>query len=912
MTLSMAQSQQALKTTEDYLAEGHTPMMAQYHMLKERHPGCLLFYRMGDFYELFFDDAIIAAEILDITLTKRGKNQENEIPMAGVPFHSYEPYLAKLIRAGHKVAICEQTETPDEAKERVKKEGKPASKALVNREVVRIVTQGTLMEDHLLEADSNNYLAAVADVGGQLGLSWLDLSTGAFTVQPIKPENLGSALERVSASEILIPDTFTTKTDFYDALALAQDKLTYQPNSLFDSANAQRRLESMFGVDTLEAYGGFSRAEIAAAGALVDYTERTQKGKLPYLEAPKQIASGAVLEIDAATRRSLELSRTMSGERKGSLLHCIDRTVTAAGARMLHARLSAPLTDSAAIKQRHAEVSCLVEDIKIRSQLTEYLKPLPDMERALARLTADRGGPRDMGMLRDGLTQAELIRAYLTTTDAGKEALSAINSALHASPSLQALTDRLKSALKDELPMLSRDGGFVRKGYHAKLDELLVLRDESRKLIAKLQEKYRDAASIESLKISYNNVLGYFIEVPAKKADPLMVRKGEENANDNPFIHRQTMANAVRFTTPELAELERDIAQAAERSLAIEQEIFAELNKEINALSAEIGAVARALATLDVTNSLAVLASDEDYIKPQITDTQDFDIKDGRHPVVEQALRKQGGDSFVPNNCDLGESRNLWLITGPNMAGKSTFLRQNALFTIMAQMGSFVPASAATLGIVDKLFSRVGASDDLASGRSTFMVEMVETAAILNQATERSLVILDEIGRGTATFDGLSIAWACVEHLHEVNKCRALFATHYHELTSLRETLDSLSCHSLQVKEWEGDIIFMHKVAEGSADHSYGIHVAKLAGLPKAVIGRAREVLQKLEKSEQSGTLSKLADDLPLFSVRAHQEQEPAKQSSALQDALNGINPDDMSPREALDALYQLKSIKEN
>lgn len=887
-------------------------MMAQYHMLKERHPGCLLFYRMGDFYELFFDDAIMAAEILDITLTKRGKNQENEIPMAGVPFHSYEPYLAKLIRAGHKVAICEQTETPDEAKERVKKEGKPASKALVNREVVRIVTQGTLMEDHLLDADSNNYLAAVADVGGQLGLSWLDLSTGTFTVQPVKPENLGSALERVSASEILIPDAFTGKTDYYDALALVQDKLTYQPHSLFDSANAQKRLETMFGVDTLEAYGGFSRAEIAAAGALVDYTERTQKGKLPYLEAPKQIASGAVLEIDAATRRSLELTRTMGGERKGSLLHCIDRTITAAGARMLQSRLSAPLTDSAAIKQRHAEVASLLEDLKTRSQITEFLKPLPDMERALARLTADRGGPRDMGMLRDGLVQAELIRAYLTTTDAGKEALSAISENLHSSGALQALTDRLKSALKDELPMLGRDGGFVRKGYHAKLDELLVLRDESRKLIAKLQEKYRDTASIESLKISYNNVLGYFIEVPAKKADPLMVRKGEENANDNPFIHRQTMANAVRFTTPELAELERDIAQAAERSLAIEQEIFAELNKEINALSAEIGTIARALAALDVTNALAVLASDEDYVKPQITDAQDFDIQDGRHPVVEQALRKQGGDAFVPNNCDLGEGRNLWLITGPNMAGKSTFLRQNALMAIMAQMGSFVPAAAATLGVVDKLFSRVGASDDLASGRSTFMVEMVETAAILNQATERSLVILDEIGRGTATFDGLSIAWACVEHLHEVNKCRALFATHYHELTSLRETLGSLSCHSLQVKEWEGDIIFMHKVAEGSADHSYGIHVAKLAGLPKAVIGRARKVLQKLEKSEQSGTLSKLADDLPLFSVRAHQDEAPAKQNSALHDALNGINPDDMTPREALDALYKLKTIKEN
>lgn len=911
MTLTMAQIQNVRKTTEDYIAEGHTPMMAQYHLLKAQHPDCLLFYRMGDFYELFFDDAITASEVLDITLTKRGKNQDNEIPMAGVPFHSYEPYLAKLIRAGYKVGICEQTETPNQAKERAKKEGKPASKALVNREVVRIVTQGTLMEDHLLEARNNNYLASVTDIGGQLGLAWLELSTGAFTVQPLTPENLSAALERISASEILIPDHFTEKTGYYDALALVQDRLTLQPASLFDSQNAQKRLETMFGVETLESYGGFSRAEIAAAGALIDYIERTQKGKLPYLEAPKQIASGAVLEIDAATRRSLELTRTMNGERKGSLLQYLDRTVTAGGARMLQSRLAAPLTDSDEIRQRHSEVGSLVENQKVSGQLTDLLKTLPDMERALARLTADRGGPRDMGILRDGLKQAAIINSYLLGTDIGKEQLNTIVASLSAPPSLHALTDKLAYALKDELPILGREGGFIRKGYNARLDELLVLKDESRKHIAKLQEKYRDTASIDSLKISYNNVLGYFIEVPAKKADPLMVLKGEDNANDNPFIHRQTMANAVRFTTPELAELERDISQAGERSLAIEQDIFAELNIEINTLSAEIGIIARMLATLDVTNALAVLARDEDYTQPKITDAQDFNIQDGRHPVVEQSLRKQGGDTFVPNDCNLDPDQHLWLITGPNMAGKSTFLRQNALIAIMAQMGSFVPASAATLGIVDKLFSRVGASDDLASGRSTFMVEMVETAAILNQATDRSLVILDEIGRGTATFDGLSIAWACVEHLHESNKCRALFATHYHELTSLREKLSNLSCHSLQVKEWKGDIIFMHKVAEGSADHSYGIHVAKLAGLPKAVIGRAREVLQRLEKSEQSGALSKLADDLPLFSIKNHSATEEAQNYSdgKLTNALDALNPDDMTPRQALDALYQLKSI---
>lgn len=896
----MGQSAAQPQTAEDFIAAGHTPMMAQYHAVKAQYPDCLLFYRMGDFYELFFDDAVAAAEILDITLTKRGKNQGEQIPMAGVPYHAADAYLAKLIRAGRKVAICEQTETPAEAKKRM------GSKALVNRDVVRVVTQGTLTEDTLLDARENNYMAALAEVGGQYGLSWLEFSTGEFMVQPLRAQGLSAALERIGASEILIPDRFIDKPEIYDHLAQVQDRLSMQPASLFDSRNAQNRLERLFGVGTLESFGAFSRAEIAAAGALVDYVDRTQKGNIPYLARPQQVQSGAVMDIDAATRRSLELTRTQAGERAGSLLACIDRTMTGAGARQLQARLAAPSTDLNVISQRLDEVEIFKNETALRETVREQLRAVPDMERALARLTVGRGSPRDLGVIRDGLKQAEILRAAITANDA-YPALQDIAGQLAQQPDTQALADRLRHALNDELPTLERDGGFIRKGYHQKLDDFRILRDESKRLIANLQAKYQKMTGIDALKISFNNVLGYFIEVPAKKADPLMVRRGEENSADNPFIHRQTMASAVRFTTPDLAELERDLSQAADRAVAIELEIFAQIVSEVSRLSAEIGRHARALAAADVAAALAHLATDMDYTRPKIDDSRAFSITGGRHPVVEHALRKQRGDAFVPNDCALEDGQRLWLLTGPNMAGKSTFLRQNALIAILAHIGAFVPAASAHIGLIDRLFSRVGASDDLASGRSTFMVEMVETAAILNQATDRSLVILDEIGRGTATFDGLSIAWACVEHLHEINRCRALFATHYHELTSLAAKLAHLSCHSMQVREWKGDIVFLHEVKAGAADRSYGIHVARLAGLPAAVLSRAEQVLGTLEKGEQSGTVSKLADDLPLFTAAA---PPPAKRTpSATEERLAALDPDTLSPRDALDALYELKRL---
>ncbi len=907
-------SQTALKQTladsapsaEDYLAQGHTPMMVQYHMLKDEHPDCLLFYRMGDFYELFYDDAIAASEALDITLTKRGKSEGTDIPMCGVPFHSYEPYLAKLIRSGFKVAICEQTETPAEAKARAKAAGKPTSKTLVNREVVRVVTQGTLTEDNLLEPRENNYLAALNEIAGQYGLAWLEVSTGAFIVQAVAEKNLAAALERINAREILIAEKMVQRESLFDIFAPHQNIITPLSGSLFDSQNAQKRLEEIFGVGTLDSFGAFSRAEISAAGTLIDYVERTQKGKIPHLMRPEQLSSGSTMEIDGATRRNLELTRTLSGERKGSLLDTIDYTTTGAGARALQSRLSAPLTDLNQIIQRQNEVEILVTKKLLREGLKEKLRDIPDMERSLARLSVDRGGPRDLGALRDGLTNAETILAILQQSK--ENALQNIASNLKQSNALKKVSDTLAAALKTDLPFLDRDGNFIAIGYHAKLDELRNLRDDSKRHIAALQAKYRDMTGIETLKVTYNNVLGYFIDVTARHADKLMVKIGDEKQEDNPFIHRQTLANNIRFTTPELSELERDLSSAADKALAIEQEIFSDLVRNVNSIAIEIGIVAGALANLDVAVAFSTLAVEQNYTRPIIDNSLAFNIKQGRHPIVENALAKQS-QNFIPNDCDLGETQRLWLLTGPNMAGKSTFLRQNALITILAQIGSFVPASSAHIGIVDRLFSRVGAADDLARGQSTFMVEMVETAIILNQASERSLVILDEIGRGTATFDGLSIAWACVEQLHEVNKSRALFATHYHELTSLQKRLSSLTCYSLQVKEWESDIIFTHEVAKGTADKSYGIHVAKLAGLPENVVKRAEQVLENLTTGDQSKNLKNMSNDLPLFTA-----QPPAQkpQKSKVEAALKDIDPDTLTPREAQDILYALKESLKN
>lgn len=865
-------------------------MMAQYHAVKAQNPDCLLFYRMGDFYELFYADAEQAAPVLDIALTRRGKNQGEDIPMCGVPAHSYEPYLAKLIKAGFKVVLCDQTETPEQARARAKAEGRGTAKLLIDRQVTRIVTQGTLTEDTLLEARENSYIAALATVGGQTGLAWLDLSTGSFSVQPLKAPEIAGALARINPREILIPDDFEFS---------AETPVTRQPRSLFSADNAQARLEKLFGVGTLESFGGFSRAEIAAAGALIDYINRTQVGKLPVLQPPRQILGTGYLEMDGATRRNLELTRTMGGERKGSLLDAIDMTLSAAGARLLAADLAAPLRDVNRLNRRLDRVSAFVDALDLRAALRQRLKSVPDLERALSRLSLDRGGPRDLTAIRDGLKEATEIRFLLTNTPA----LADLAAALQETPDTSTLLEHLQSALIESPPPTAREGGFIAPGHDPRLDQLKTMRDESRRLIAALQERYQKDTRIDTLRIKHNNILGYFIEVPPKRADALMLKTGE---SENPFIHRQTMAGAVRFTTPQLAELERDIASAAERALSLELEIFTELTHACVACAGAILTLARALARLDVSSALAELAAQNNYTRPVLDESTEFTITGGRHPVVENALRKQA-QSFVPNDCDFGAGQRLWLLTGPNMAGKSTFLRQNALIAILAQMGAFVPATQARIGIIDRVFSRVGAADDLARGRSTFMVEMVETAAILNQASDRSLVILDEIGRGTATHDGLSIAWACVEHLHNVNRCRGLFATHYHELTVLAQTLDHLSCHAMAVKEWKGDIVFLHAVTAGAADRSYGLHVGKLAGLPAAVIARAGEVLAHLQDGAPSNRLSAVSEALPLFAVKA---PAPAMiQPDPVHELLTDTDPDTLTPRDALDLIYRLKKM---
>ena len=871
-----------------------TPMMTQYFNIKNSHPNCLLFYRMGDFYELFFDDAVEAAAALDITLTHRGKHKGNNIPMCGVPFHAAETYLARLITKGFHVAVCEQTESPAEAKKR-------GSKSVVARDVVRIVTPGTITDDTLLDGTQNNYLSALANINGAIALSWLDISTGEFTVCPTDFGSVTATLARIEPKELLVSESL-----FQNERLLAQfgdwSKLIVPlPSSKFESDAARKRLEKIYGVASLDAFGNFTRQEISACGAIVDYVELTQKGRLPYLRQPRRITEGTFLEIDAATRRNLELVHTLDGERKGSLFWAIDRTKTSAGCRMLNTWLAAPLIDRDKILGRLESVQQFVDDVTVRDKIRDLLPSGIDIERSLSRLTLDSGRPRDLAAVRDGLKAAESLRIIISNQNA-TTSLGTIEKHIEKLGGHITLVERLDRALKTDLPLLARDGGLIAPGYNDELDECIAFRDQSRQLIAGLEKKYREATNISSLKIRHNNVLGFYIEVTPSQAAKVSLEAG------SPFILRQTLVSAIRFSTLELGELEGKIRRATDQALSLEVEIFRELVSVVVATRDKIALAAQALAMIDVFAALASLAVEKNYVRPKIDDSLTFEICGGRHPVVEVALSETFSTAFVPNDCDLAKANRLWLLTGPNMAGKSTFLRQNALIAIMAQIGSFVPAATAHLGIVDRVFSRVGAADDLARGRSTFMVEMVETAIILNQANERSLVILDEVGRGTATFDGLSIAWAALEHIHNVNQCRALFATHYHELTALASNLSALRCHTMRVKEWEEDVVFLHEVAPGSADRSYGIHVGQLAGLPKTVIDRAEEILAALQSSDQGRTVAHLGDELPLFQ-KSKRATEPKKSSLKISELLATTDPDKVTPREALDLLYQLKVL---
>ncbi len=883
-----------------------TPMMAQYLQIKNAHKDYLLFYRMGDFYELFFDDAVVASKALDIALTKRGKHENADIPMCGVPFHAYESYLAKLIRQGYKVAICEQTEDPKEAKKR-------GAKSVVSRAVTRLVTAGTLTEDHLLDSRKNNFIMAVLRQNETLGLAWLDVSTGDFYTQELslKDKNdgviLSSVLARLNPVEIVVADQFLQNPGIFGILNEYREQLTVLPQARFNSENAHKRLLDVYRVATLNSFGSFSRAEITAAGVLLDYIETTQKGKMPRIEKPVKLLEQNVMEIDGATRRSLELLDSQTGDKSASLLAVIDRTVTGIGARLLVSRLATPLVDIDEINKRLDVIEFFIAFPQIRQDLRALLKSCPDIERALSRISLGRGGPRDLANIRQALEIIPRLKNLLQSVESSsteqivRQLPPAVQNILSRFNAQNQLVMTLANALTDELPLLARDGGFVRNGYFPPLDEVKTLKDDSHQLITRLQSKYAEQTGISQLKIKYNNVIGYFIEVPSKFATEILA--------DKSFIHRQSVLNAARFTTVELTELENNIRGAAEKALAMELEIFDNLIKDVLTAADDISRSAKAMAEFDVGAALADLAVEKNYCRPQIDESLVFDIKNGRHPVVENAIAKAHSGSFVGNDCCLSDDNSkIWLLTGPNMAGKSTFLRQNAIIAVMAQMGSYVPCDAAHIGVIDKIFSRVGASDDLAKGRSTFMVEMVETAAILNQADERSFVILDEIGRGTATFDGLSIAWAVVEHLHEVNRCRALFATHYHELTTLTSKLNRMSLHCMKIKEYNDEVIFLHEVIKGAADRSYGIHVAKLAGLPSVVVQRAEQVLESLETGDKEQQISKLAEDLPLFaSLKPKVEENP--QTLVLRESLRHLNPDDLSPREALEKLYELKKL---
>jgi len=893
---------QALREEAEH--SGATPMMAQYLAIKREHAEYLLFYRMGDFYELFFDDAVKAAAALDIALTKRGKHLDADIPMCGVPVNSADNYLQILIRKGFKVAVCEQTEEPTEAKKR-------GAKSVVAREVVRVVTPGTLTEDQLLSARRNNYLCALAKVGGAHALAWTDISDGAFHVASVDRAALGQTLARIEPAELLVADILAHEEDVAPLVRELGARATLLPAVKFDSTVGERLLKSQLNVAALDAFGAFSRAEIAAAGAVIGYLELTQKGRLPALAAPRQQVQSQIMAMDAATRRNLQLVETLAGEYRGSLLGTIDRTVSAAGGRELAERILAPLTDVVAIEARLDGVAYFAGNAAAREATRGVLRRMPDMARALSRLSVGRGGPRDLGAIRDGLEFAVTLDEAVSRRD---DALTSLPQSLKREvkrmrevlAGLQRLSARLSQQLGPDLPLLARDGGFVAVGAHARLDETRRLRDDARRVIVELERRLKADTGIASLKVRHNNVLGYHIEITVANAEKLKTSEAGRG-----FIHRQTTAQAQRHTNAELSELASRIADAASESLSIEIAIFDQLVEEVCAAAAALGDVAGVAVGLDVTAGLAETAVEANYVRPTIGAGLAFKITRGRHPVVEAALKAQQ-QGFVANDCDLAEKGvgRLWLVTGPNMAGKSTFLRQNALIAILAQSGSFVPAEAAEIGIIDRLFSRVGAADDLARGRSTFMVEMVETAAILNQATARSLVILDEIGRGTATFDGLSIAWATIEQLNRVNRSRVLFATHYHELTGLAGRLEAVANVTVRVKEWQGGIVFLHEVVPGAADRSYGIQVARLAGLPADVIARAQDVLHALERGDSGRRAKTTIDELPLFAaVAPAQAMSPA---SKVEERLKSTNVDELSPREALQLLYELKGLAQS
>jgi DNA mismatch repair protein MutS len=876
-----------------------TPMMERYLEVKRQNPGSLLLFRMGDFYELFYDDAQVAAKILSLTLTSRDKGSPSPVPMAGFPYHALDNYLQKLIQAGVRVAICDQVEDPKLAK------------GLVRREVTRIVTPGTLTDDALLDPRRNNFLAGVEVDKEGVGLSWLDLSTGRFVATCVEPRNFADELARIDPAECVVPERPLPQPIQTALLEREGLVVSRRPPWNFAREECRRLLLAHFGTVTLD---GFDFDEntpaISAAGALLQYVQETQRSALAHITRLEPYRRGTNLLIDSSTRRSLELTVTLrQGTREGSLLSVVDQTATPMGARLIGEWLSNPLTDPAQINERLDAVEELVKDAVLCRELHAILAQAYDLQRLTARVATGRASPRDLAFLSRTLALLPKIKARLSARRSKR--VVQLEADIDLCPDVRS---DIEGAVVDEPPLGTADGGVIRTGCHPRLDELRILARGGKEWIARYQADEIARTGIPNLKVGFNRVFGYFLEVTAAQA-------GKVPAD---YVRKQTLKNQERYITPPLKEHEEKVLRAEEQAISLEQELFAALRERVAAQSPRLQKTAAILAELDVLCGLAVLASRHNYCRPEICSEPILDIHEGRHPVLDR-LKPSG--AFVPNDVRLGvaplhpeeaaaDAENLdtkapagrvQIITGPNMAGKSTYIRQAALITILAQMGSFVPAGSARIGIADRIFARVGASDELGKGQSTFMVEMAETARILNAATSRSLVILDEIGRGTSTYDGISLAWAVTEYLHDVIGCRTLFATHYHELTELTQTLPAASNWNVAVREDAGDVIFLHRIVEGPSDKSYGIHVARLAGVPGEVVERSRVILESLEadhvdekgrpKVPPRSTRPAARRQLTLFQPPPHPVLEE----------IRGLDLDRMTPLDALEKLHALR-----
>ena len=868
-----------------------TQVMQQYLDIKFANLECLILFRLGDFYELFYEDAVVAAKILGLALTKRGRTGEVEIPMCGVPFHALENYLHKLLEEGFKVAICEQMETPEEARKR------GGYKAVVRREVSRIITAGTLIEESLLDGNKPNYLASIVIGKNNSAICYLDLSTSKIFVIDIPPDQITNEIIRITPTEVLLSDKFRSETLSSNIEIALNIRISFQVDSFFAEKKCKKIIEDYYNIASTEAIGELNNNQISAIGSVLEYISLTQKSNLPKLPFPKILNSQKFMIIDSGTRRNLEITSSLSGGIKGSLFHTINHTLTKGGARLLYEYLSSPLLEIKKINARLAVTEFFYKNIQLTHNIRKILPKTSDVERSLTRIQMQRGSPKDLLSIKDTILIAEEIRAGFVVNNGfnlPENIEKLVTPLLGNSETANLITE----SIRDDAPNIISEGDIIKPAFHAKIKELQDLINNGRVHINKLRDKYRQETGIDTLKISNNNVVGLFIDITARHSGKI---------TDKKFIHRQTTANSIRYTTEELQELESKMLNAKAMLVGLEKEIYSDICTAVIANTSKLILLARALNRLDVFLNFAYIADEFEYCLPILTNETNFEVRGGRHPVVERFL-KSNNESFTKNDCHLNENKRIWLITGPNMAGKSTFLRQNAIIAILAHIGSFVPAVSATIGLVDKIFSRVGAGDDLTKGQSTFMVEMLETSAILSQSTNKSLVILDEVGRGTSTYDGVAIAWSVLEYIHDKIKARCLFATHYHELTNLSEIFPALINYTISINDNDGKILFLHKIIKGFADRSYGVHVAQMAGLPPSVIRRANQLLMKFEKDTKKSNKEAFkgeSQNLNLFEL-ANKEMDKYKE---IYDFCSQIDPNELSPKEALDILYKLKNL---